>query len=460
MIPIDGQPILTAAEVRAAEETAIAAGSSVTELMERAGASVAEAVRRLAGGAPVLILCGPGNNGGDGYVAARMLSAAGIDVRVAIAGDSKSPAAVAARQQWTGKVTPLESAASTPVLVDALFGTGLSRPLEDSVAASLSRLAKGARFSIAVDLPSGVATDTGEGLGATSVDLTLALGAAKPAHVLEPAASLCGTVRLLDIGVEVRGTISAIAPPRLPAPGPNSHKYSRGMVVVVGGAMPGAAALATEAAMRAGAGYGLLLADQTPMGAPHALVRKLWSGDVLTEKRIGAVVVGPGLGRDDAAKHKLAVAIDSDHPLVVDGDAIHLLGECHFSDRDAPTVLTPHAGEFAAAFGERSGSKIDAARAAAERSGAYIVFKGADTVIAAPDGTVVVAPRGPSWLSTAGTGDVLAGAIGAMLASGALSPIESVAAGVWLHAEAARRLGGAFIADDLTRELSTVRASL
>jgi hydroxyethylthiazole kinase-like uncharacterized protein yjeF len=460
MIPIDGQPILTAAEMRAAEETAIAAGSSVTELMERAGAGVAEAVRRLAGGAPALILCGPGNNGGDGYVAARMLAAAGIDVRVAAIGDPKSPAAIAARQHWAGKVVPMESTVPAPILVDALFGTGLSRPLEASVATSLSRLAKDARFLIAVDLPSGVATDTGEALGATSVDLTLALGAVKPAHVLEPAASLCGSVRLLDIGVEVGGTISAIVPPRLPAPGPNSHKYNRGMVVVVGGAMPGAAALATEAAMRAGAGYGLLLADQTPMGSPHALVRKPWASDVLTEKRIGAVVVGPGLGRDDTGKHKLGVAIDSDHPLVIDGDAIHLLGEHHFGERAAPTVLTPHAGEFAAAFGEWSGSKIDAAQAAAERSGAYIVFKGADTVIASPNGTVVVAPCGPSWLSTAGTGDVLAGAIGAMLASDALSPIESAAAGVWLHAEAARRLGGAFIADDLMRELSAVRASL
>jgi ADP-dependent NAD(P)H-hydrate dehydratase / NAD(P)H-hydrate epimerase len=460
VIPILGQPILTAAEMRAAEEWAIAAGSSVADLMERAGAEVAESVRRLASGAPVLILCGPGNNGGDGYVAARVLVAAGLDVRVAAIGDPKSAAAIAARKGWPGKVEPLASAKPAPIVVDALFGTGLTRPLEDAVAASLARLIGQARLSIAVDLPSGVATDSGEVLGATAVDLTLALGAAKPAHVLEPAASLCGNVRLLDIGVAAQARASTIARPRLAAPGANAHKYSRGMVVVVGGTMPGAAALTTESAMRAGAGYGLLLADETPIGSPHALVRKPWSEDALAEKRIGAVVVGPGLGRDDSATRKLAAAIRSDHPLVIDGDAIHLLAERRFHDRKAATVMTPHAGEFTAAFGDWSGSKIDATCSAAERSGACIVFKGADTVIAAPDGNVIVAPHGPSWLSTAGTGDVLAGAIGAMLASGTMPPIESAAAGVWLHAEAARRLGAAFIADDLMRALSAVRAAL
>jgi hydroxyethylthiazole kinase-like uncharacterized protein yjeF len=428
--------------------------------MERAGTSIAEEVRRLAGDAPVLILCGPGNNGGDGYVAARVLNAAGIDVRVAASDDPRSPAAIAARENWVGEVGTIDSAAPTPILIDALFGTGLTRPLEVSTAASLSRLAKAARLSIAVDLPSGVATDTGEALGAVQMDLTLALGAVKPAHVLEPAASLCGNVRLLDIGVATGGKASAIARPRVAAPGPNSHKYSRGMVAVVGGAMPGAAALAVEAAMRAGAGYGLLLADHTPMNSPHALVLKPWTDDAFAEKRIGAVVVGPGLGRNQAAKHKLARAIDSDHALVIDGDAIHLLEDRSFADRGAVTVLTPHAGEFVAAFGDWSGSKIDAARTAAERSGAHIVFKGADTVIAAPDGTVIVASRGPAWLSTAGTGDVLTGAISAMLASDTSSSIECSAAGVWLHAEAARRLGGAFIADDLMHELSSVRASL
>lgn len=460
MIPIHGQPILTAAEMRAAEEEVIAAGSSVTELMERAGAGIAEAVRRLAGGTSVLILCGPGNNGGDGYVAARVLAAAGLNVRVAATGEPSTPDAIAACQKWGGKLESLDDAEPAPILIDALFGTGLKRPLEPSVAGSLSRLTERARLSIAVDLPSGVATDTGDVLGAARADITLALGAVKPAHVLEPAASPCGAVRLLDIGVRASGNTSAIARPRLAAPAPNAHKYSRGMVVVVGGVMPGAAALATEAAMRAGAGYGLLLADETPAGSPHALVRRPWSDDALDEERIGAVVVGPGLGRDEAARHKLARAVDSDHPLVIDGDAIHLLDGRGFGDRKAVTVLTPHAGEFAVAFGSWSGSKIDAARTAAERSGAYVVFKGADTVIAAPDGTVVVASRGPSWLSTAGTGDVLAGAVGAMLAGGGASPIDSAAAGVWLHAEAARRLGGAFIADDLMHELSAVRAAL
>ncbi|WP_353204412.1 NAD(P)H-hydrate epimerase [Sphingomonas sp.] len=486
MTPIEGRPILTAAQMRAAEDRAIADGATVESLMERAGAGVAEAVRRLSAGAPVLVLCGPGNNGGDGYVAARVLRANGVDVRVAALGEPRSEAAIAARAAWGGAVerfpdAPREQHDISPVVVDAVFGTGLSRPLDDDVARTIDALVQCARLSVAVDLPSGVDTDTGAELNPLQLpnySLTLALGALKPAHVLQPAASLCGTVRLVEIGLGLneigspRENVSpdeTIARPRLTAPQANSQKYNRGMVVVIGGAMPGAAALAVQSAMRAGAGYGLLFADP---GAdmPHAVVRRAWSPEALTAAIAGkpkvGIVIGPGLGRGDDAVAKLDAAIACERPIVIDGDALHLLEERHFAifrkratiqDRDRRVFVTPHAGEFKALFGDWSGSKIEAARAAARHSGATVVFKGPDTVIAHPDGHIAVALGGSAWLSTAGTGDVLAGILGATLFS---APFGAAEAAVWMHAEAARRLGGAFLADDLARELSAIRTAL
>lgn len=486
MIPIEGRPILTAAQMRAAEDRAIAGGASVESLMERAGAGVAEAVCRLAAGAPVLVLCGPGNNGGDGYVAARVLSENGVEVRVAALVEPKTDAAMAARVAWGGAVelfpyAPLEQDDISPVVVDAVFGTGLSRQLDDEVARSIDALVQCANLSVAVDLPSGVDTDTGAELNPLQLakyDLTLALGALKPAHVLQPSAGLCGAVRLLDIGLGIdhiwspRENVSpdqAIARPPLFAPHAADHKYSRGMVVVIGGAMPGAAALAVQSAMRAGAGYGLLFAEPgTEM--PHAVVQRDWSPQALTAAIAGkpkvVIVIGPGLGRGDEAVAKLDAAIACERPLVIDGDALHLIEERHFAifrhratihDRDQRVFLTPHAGEFKALFGDWSGSKIEAARAAARQSGATVVFKGPDTVIAHPNGHTNVALGGSPWLSTAGTGDVLAGILGATLFS---APFGAAEAAVWMHSEAARRLGGAFIADDLARALSAVRAAL
>ncbi|MEG3180335.1 NAD(P)H-hydrate dehydratase [Sphingomonas sp. LT1P40] len=240
--------------------------------------------------------------------------------------------------------------------------------------------------------------------------------------------------------------------PRIVKPGPASHKYSRGMVVVVSGPMHGASELAALAAYRAGAGYVLLLTGGLPH-PPHAIVRQRWSADALADERIGAVVIGPGLGRDDRAREKLEVALGSPHPLVIDGDALHLLDLKRLRAREAATVLTPHAGEFVALFGEGEGSKIARTQDAARRSNAVVVFKGADTVVAAPDGLANVAPPASSWLSVAGTGDVLAGAIGAMLTQRGSSPIDAASAGVWLHGEAARLLDRCFLADELADAL-------
>ncbi|PTS83009.1 NAD(P)H-hydrate epimerase, partial [Sphingomonas sp. HMWF008] len=430
MTPIEGRPILTAGDMRWAEECAIEGGSTVEGLMECAGAGVAEAVRRLAAGSRVLMLCGPGNNGGDGYVAARLLRENGVEVRVAALAEPKTEAAIAARKAWGRAVEAFPEAlpdddAYSPAVVDSVFGTGLSRPLDSAVAHAIDALVDYARLSVAVDLPSGVDTDTGAELNPLQLpeySLTLALGALKPAHVLQPAASLCGAVRLIDIGLGLdqigspRENVSpdeTIARPRLIAPQANAHKYNRGMVVVIGGAMPGAAALAVQSAMRAGAGYGLLFAELgTEM--PHAVVQRDWSSEALTaaiaDKPKVGIVIGPGLGRDDCAVAKLDAAIACERPIVIDGDALHLLEERHFAifrhraairDRDRRVFLTPHAGEFKALFGDWSGSKIEAARAAARRCGATVVFKGPDTVIAHPNGHTNVALGGSPWLSTA-----------------------------------------------------------
>ena len=453
MIELEGAPILTAAGMRAAEA---ATGDSEQTLMARAGAAIATAVHRLAAHHEVLVACGPGSNGGDGYVAAARLAALGRKVRVAASGEPRRPAAVAARAEWNGPVEPLHTARPAPVLVDALFGTGLSRPLTAQDAAALARLAEEAGLVIAVDLPSGIATDDGAVLSEARADVTLALGAAKPSHLLLPAAARCGAVRVLDIGVAADGPVAGLARPVLHAPAADAHKYSRGMVAMVAGRMPGAAALASEAAARL-AGYVLLLGSATDR-LPHAVVRRRWSAAALEEARIGAVVVGPGLGRDEAARERLDAALASAHPLVIDGDALHLLDLARLRERAAPTILTPHGGEFAALFGTGEGSRIDRARRAAAESGAVVVFKGGDSVVAHPDGDARVAVARVSWLASAGTGDVLAGVIGALAAAGH-DPFAAACHGVWLHAEAARRAGHAFVADALAAELPGAVAS-
>lgn len=448
MIGIEGTSILTAAAMRAAEG---AGGESAETLMARAGAAIAVAVDRLAAHHEVLVACGPGNNGGDGYVAATRLAALGRKVRVAASGEPRTAAATAARAGWSGAVEPLATTPPAPVLVDALFGTGLSRPLAEDQAAALLRLSHRADLVIAVDLPSGLATDDGAVLSEMRADVTLALGAAKPSHLLLPAAAHCGEVRLLDIGVAATSDDAVLPRAALSAPATDANKYSRGMLAIVAGRMPGAAVLAAEAAARL-AGYVLLLGSATDR-LPHAVVRRRWSAEALADPRVGAVVIGPGLGRDEDARAKLDAALATDRPLVIDGDALHLLDPARLRTRAVATVLTPHGGEFAALFGDGGGSRIERARAAAGGCGATVVMKGADTVIAHPDGRTRTAMRHVPWLATAGTGDVLAGMTGAPLASGR-APFDAASDAVWLHTEAARRAGPALVADDLPHHLA------
>lgn len=425
---MSGRIILTAAEMRAAEEAAIAAGTSVETLMERAGTAAAEAIWRYAGPLPALILCGPGNNGGDGRVIARDLAARGVEVRVATPDDPDWPPA--------------------PLLVDALFGTGLSRPLDDALARRLLALAEAARVRVAIDLPSGVATDDGTILSPVpDFDLTVTFQTLKPSHLLQPAARHMGRLVVADIGIEAESSLTEIARPDLAPPGPDANKYSRGLVAIIAGDMPGASALAAAAAMRAGAGVVRLQAREFVPGVPAAVIQKPGDPlDRLDDKRIGALLIGPGLveGRD-----LLDAALGAGHPLVLDAGALSLLAERSLPRLD-DAILTPHAGEFQRLFGGGEGSKVDRARAAAASCGAVVVFKGADTVVAAPDGRAAIAPPAPAWLASAGTGDVLAGIVAAMRARG-LAPFEAACAGVWLHGRAAERAGPGLIADDLVR---------
>ncbi|HYD13324.1 MAG TPA: NAD(P)H-hydrate dehydratase [Allosphingosinicella sp.] len=451
-----GRTILTAAEMRAAEEAAIEAGTPVEELMERAGKSAAEAIWRFAGPLPTLVLCGPGNNGGDGYVIARELAARDVPVRVAALGEPKTPAAMAARASWTGPVESLMQAGPANLLVDALFGTGLARPLDAGISEVLGRLAARAGVRIAVDLPSGAATDDGAILSAVpDYDLTITFQTLKPSHLLQPAARHMGRLVIADIGIEAASRLVEIGRPALAAPGPDAHKFSRGLVTVIAGGMPGASVLAAEAAARTGAGAVRLQARKLVDGVSAAVVQT--PGDPLArldDPRIGALLLGPGLIADGEAQGLLEAVLGTAHPLVLDAGALRLLGERGPADlRDA--ILTPHEGEFRALFGERSGSKVEQARAAAAWCGAVIVYKGPDTVVAAPDGRAAIAAS-PHWLASAGTGDVLAGAIAAIRAGG-LPAFEAACAGVWLHKRAAEQAGPGLIADDLLVRLQAAR---
>jgi hydroxyethylthiazole kinase-like uncharacterized protein yjeF len=450
---VNGRVILTADEMRAAEARAVAAGTPVETLMERAGLAAAEAVWRFAGPLPALVLCGPGNNGGDGYVIARALRERGMEVSVAALADPVTAAASAARRAWGGPVAALEEAESAPLLVDALFGTGLRRPLETAVEDRLRRLAAAAKVRVAVDLPSGSATDDGALLSPVpGFDLTVTFATLKPSHLLQPAAGRMGRIVVADIGVEAESRLVAVRRPKLATPGPEDHKYSRGFVLVVAGEMPGAAALTASGALRGGAGY-VLLAGGTG-AVPHAVVRRPATAlaELLRDGRIGAVVVGPGLGRGPEAWETLEQVMGAAHPVVLDGDAFALIAANGWPwQRRAVTLATPHAGEFEAAFGH-TGSKIEAARAAAARVGAVLVYKGPDTVVAAPGGRAGIHATTTHWLATAGTGDVLAGLVAARVAA-RMEPFEAACAAVWLHARAAELAGAGFIADDLLDSL-------
>lgn len=440
-------PILTAAETREAEQALFDRGVDPVTLMEQAGAGVAEAICAHFPVQPVLVACGPGNNGGDGYVVARHLAERGWPVRVAALGEATTSSSRTMRARWTGAVEAMPATAEG-LVVDALFGIG-SRAIDAALAAWLDT----APGVVAVDLPSGVDTDSGAARGRVRpAALTVALGALKPAHVLAPGAGLCGKVELVDIGLPLpaRPMLSRVTAPALRPPDHESNKYSRGKVLVVAGAMAGAAFLAAEAAQRSAAGYVEIAGDGLPFGTPLSLVRSDWSPSVLDDARIGAVVIGPGLGHDAESRRRVEAVIASGHPAVLDAGALaHLTLPL---DGGVPRVLTPHQGEFERLFGAVGGDPLEAVRAAAARAQAHVLLKGATTIVAAPDGRALVGPLASPWLASAGTGDVLAGVCGTMLAQAGwhgFDTLEAVGVAVCLHARAAELAGPALIADDL-----------
>ncbi len=457
--------VLTVTKMQAAEQALIAVGASVDELMQRAGKGAAEWVWRISGGRTVTVLCGPGNNGGDGYVIAAEIARRGGPVRVVAPMPPATDAARKAASAFRGQTLPDGGKAVGEVLVDCLFGSGLSRPLSAEHRALLRRLRMEHAHSVAIDLPSGVDADTGDWPeGMAPWDCTLALGAWKRAHWSGEAAAGCGTLRLIDIGVGDAGSTEQVSTrPRLVQPVWNAHKYTRGLVGIIPGAMPGASALSARAAMGAGAGYVKLLADG-PTAAPQPdLV--LETGDLarlLADDRLGAVLIGPGLGRDVAARARLAAALGSGQPLVLDADALHLLDAALLAGCDtSQMVVTPHQGELAKlceSFGIAEANKRERAIALHQRTGLTVLAKGPDTLLAHAGG-VTYFPQGSSWLSVAGSGDVLAGIIAARLAGGA-DPAAAASEGVWLHHEAARIAAPAFSASALARAVPSAYAAL
>ncbi|MEW4447846.1 NAD(P)H-hydrate dehydratase [Qipengyuania sp. JC766] len=467
MHPPHAEPVLTVAQMRAAEDAAIASGVSARELMDRAGEGAAQWIWRMAAGRPVTVLCGPGNNGGDGYVIAEWFRRRGTDVAVIAPMEPGTDEAKAARDAFDAPVATEAGERTGGVFVEALFGVGLSCPLSDDLAATIERLRAVHDQTVAIDVPSNIDSDSGECLGPVAqCDLTLALGARKRAHALMPARAFMGDVRCVGIGLDLadagRGG-RTLARPVLAGPGPTSHKYTRGLLAIVGGAMAGAGLLASEAAMRAGAGYVKLLAPHSHPAAPAALV--LEEGDVsraLEDSRIDALLVGPGLGRDDTARVRLAAALATGKPLVLDADALALLGPSDLTGRTAPLIVTPHEGELATlekAFGlAGDGSKPERAQALARALSGIVVAKGPDTVIAFGTDLVFALPASP-WLSTAGTGDVLAGVIASRLAHHG-DGLRAAEEGVAIHSHGARTLGAAFTADELALAIGRSVAAL
>lgn len=452
-----------------ADAEAIAAGTPGLELMERAGSAVADAVCARFARQQTLVLCGPGNNGGDGYVAARLLQARGWPVEVRRFGEPATQDAQAASTRWAGPTQPLNGTLEPGVWIDALFGAGLSRPLEGPAAAAALRMAEAPERVVAVDVPSGIPGDSGKPLGpAACAALTVTFHAKKPAHLLEPGHSRCGEVVVADIGLAVSDSQTMENGPelwlaRFPWPNASSHKHARGRLVVVSGEawQTGAARLAARGALRIGAGLVTVLSppEALPINAAHleAVMLKPFETDLELEqaaKDVDAAVIGPAAGVGEPTLLNVLALARTGAALILDADAITVFREDPeelFSLLDRDDVLTPHPGEFERLFPgllAASPERITAARTAAQRAGAVVLLKGSDTVIAAPDGRCAVNANGSAWLATAGSGDVLAGFIGGLVAQG-MESFEAACAGAWIHAEAAELHGPGLISEDL-----------
>ncbi len=456
--------LLTPAQVGRLDAAAAAGPGGLSPLMEAAGRAVARAVRRHVRPVPTLVLCGSGNNGGDGYVAARLLAQAGWPVSVAaLAAPAAGGDAGRAAGSWRGPMVGFESAAAARagLVIDAVLGAGLSRDVPDAVADVLAA----ARRLVAVDVPSGMDGETGALRGrVAAVELTVTFHRRKPGHLLLPGRDLLGRLVVADIGLRQERMEREMARAwhnrpglwRLPMVGPDSHKYSRGVVSVCGGAtMTGAGRLAAAGARGAGAGLVRIAAshraDLYRVGAAGLIVDEAPLATLLEDGRRRVWVCGPGLTHDEAAA-ALPALLAAGRQVVADAGALteaagtpeRLRGVC---------VATPHAGEFARVFGDPGRDRVGAARRAARSFGGVLVLKGSGTVVAAPDGRVSINDNADAWLGTAGSGDVLAGVVGACLAGG-MAPFEAASAAVWLHGQAGALAGAGLIAEDLPLHLA------
>jgi hydroxyethylthiazole kinase-like uncharacterized protein yjeF len=485
--------VLTTAEMQRADRLTIAAGTPGFALMLGAGQAVAEAAMDLVEAGPILVVAGPGNNGGDGFVAAAELAARGREVSVILLCERDSlqgDAALAARG-WKYPVLPFNpQAIGRPALIiDALFGAGLSRPVEGDPRDLIEAINANGAPVLAVDLPSGINGDTGAVMGvAVRAIETVTFFRRKPAHLLLPGRIHCGRVRVADIGIdpvvleEIKPQTFENVPQfwrnAFPVPRIDGHKYARGHAIVVSGgiATTGAARLSGRGALRAGAGLVTLASPRDALAVNAAaltavMVRAIDTvlefAELWTDKRLNACVIGPGAGVGERTRDFVLTALSAKRDLVLDADALtsfadapdHLF-EAIKASHDPQVVLTPHEGEFPRLFSDISNkhplrSKLERVRAAAERSGAVVLLKGPDTVVASPEGRVTIAANAPPWLATAGAGDVLAGMIGGLLAQG-VPAFEAASIGVWLHGDAAREAGPGLIAEDLPEVLPAV----
>ncbi|MBP6818821.1 MAG: NAD(P)H-hydrate dehydratase [Ferrovibrio sp.] len=467
--------LLTVAEMAEADRLAVASGVPSLTLMEHAGAAVADAVRLNYAFGPVLVLCGPGNNGGDGFVAARLLDRAGWPVRLVLLGERaalKGDAAAMA-QQWRGLVLTPEQAdfSACDVIVDALYGAGLSRAPEGKAAQLIAAANASGKPVVAVDLPSGLHGDDGKPLGlAIRADRTITFFRLKPGHLLLPGRVHCGAIALADIGISA-GVLDSIKPRQarnepglwqavLPRPRLDGHKYARGHVLVRGGRQAGAARLAARGALRIGAGLCTIASPDPLHGPPDALMRTDDFIAALNDPRRNALLLGPGNGTDAETRVAVLAALKTRRACVLDADALSVFADdpaALFAAIQGPAVLTPHDGEFARLFPDIAAetNKLARARQAAARAKAVLVLKGADTVIASPDGFAVINDNAPPDLATAGAGDVLAGFCAGLMAQG-MKPLMAASAAVWLHGAAASESGPGLIADDLPEALRPV----
>ena len=468
-----------------ADRLTVATGTLATELMENAGKAVARAIEQRWSARPVIVLCGPGNNGGDGFVVARHLSETGWPVRIALLGprDHLVGAARHHAELWRGTIEPLTPGVleGAELVVDAIFGAGLSRALDGSSLETLAAAASRKLPIVAIDVPSGLMGDTGEALGAVAVALTVTFFRKKPGHLLLPGRLLCGEVIVADIGIP-NSVLDQIAPDTfendpclwlaaLPQIHDGGNKYTRGHALISGGyPMTGAARMAARAAARAGAGLTTIAVAPIALPVYAAALTSIMVqplaipedfGCLLDDNRYTAFLIGPGAGTGEETRARALAMLGTGRPTLLDADALTAFADDPLTlDRaiTGPCVLTPHDGEFHRLF-DPNGDKLTRTRVAARRSGAIIVLKGSDTVITSPDGRSVINSNAPPTLATAGSGDVLSGIVLGLLAQG-MDPFLAAAAAVWLHGAAATEFGPGLIAEDLPELLPRVFRSL